>query len=373
MNKRILVIDDDADIVEMIRNRLEADKYDVIGAFNGEDGLEKAQTERPDLIITDIVMPKMNGHELASKLHQDPSLQAIPVIVMTSHVDLISFFGPGEIKEHLIKPFKIGDLVVLVRQYIGEVKGKKVLIIDDDPEVLRTLEPALRANNYAVSAAVNGKEGLEKIKKEIPDVILVDMLMPIMNGRSFLKIIRSVPDTSQIPVIIMGAQQETIPFIQETDADEILLKPFNVRDVLNELRSLLQKKVLVLCDEGIILERVNRVVRLRGFEMHILKNEEEMREIAKKIRYQAIIAYLPCIKSDPESFVLSVRPSKNKTTPLVIYSTSKVKGTESDNIAIIRDIKRKWLKANATAFFDLRIAEDDFPLVFDNLVGIEAE
>ncbi len=373
MSKRILVVDDDADIVEMIRDRLENEKYDVVGAFDGEDGLEKAQTERPDLIITDIVMPKMNGHEFAAKLHADPVLQAIPVIVMTSHVDLISFFGAGEIKEHLIKPFKIGDLVLMVRQYVGEVKGKKVLVIDDDPEVVRALEPVLRANRYAVSTAANGKEGLDKIKKEIPDVILVDMLMPVMNGRSFLKILRSVPETIQVPVIIMGSQQETIPFIQETDADEILLKPFNARDVLNELRSLLQRKVLVLCDEGVILERINRVVRERGFEMHILKNEIEMREILMKMRYQAVVAYLPCIKSEPADFVLSAHPSKNKTTPLIIYSTSKVKDTERDNIAVIRDIKRKWLKANASAFFDLRIAEDDFPLVFDNLVGIEVE
>jgi CheY-like chemotaxis protein len=264
-------------------------------------------------------------------------------------------------------------LVLMVRQYVGEVKGKKVLVIDDDPEVVRALEPVLRANRYAVSTATNGKEGLDKIKKELPDVILVDMLMPVMNGRSFLKILRSAPDTSQVPVIIMGSQQETIPFIQETDADEILLKPFNARDVLNELRSLLQRKVLVLCDEGIILERINRVVRERGFEMHILKNETEMREILMKMRYQAVVAYLPCIKSEPADFVLSAHPSKNKTTPLIIYSTSKVKDTERDNIAVIRDIKRKWLKANASAFFDLRIAEDDFPLVFDNLVGIEVE
>jgi DNA-binding response OmpR family regulator len=373
MGKRILVVDDDVNIVEMIRDRLEKEKYDVIGAFDGEDGLEKAHTERPDLIITDIVMPKMNGHELAAKLHADPALQSIPVIVMTSHVDLISFFGPGEIKESLIKPFKIGDLVLLARQYVGEVTGKKILVIDDDPEVLRALEPVLRANRYAVSTAANGKEGLDKIKKEIPDAILVDMLMPVINGRSFLKILRSVTETSQVPVIIMGTQQETIPFILETDADEILLKPFNARDVLNELKSLLQRRVLVLCDEGLILEKINRVVRERGFEMHILKNEDEMKEILKKIRYKAVIAFLPCVQSAPEAFVLSIHTSKNKATPLIMYSSSKVKSTETDNIAVIRDIKRTWLKANADVFFDLRIAEDDLPVIFDKAVGIEVD
>lgn len=369
MAKKILVIDDDLDLVDRLRDKLEDQKYSVIGAFDGEDGFEKAKTEAPDLIILDIVMPRMNGHELATKLKSDKDTRSIPILVITVHEELVKFFNLGEINGYLLKPYRLKDLLEKVREYIGEVRTKSVLIIDEDLQAVESMERTLRVNRFAVFRALNGKVGLEKARKEHPDLIICDALMPVMNGHEFIQAIKKEEELSRIPIIMLLAKGTGKDSFFGLDVDEFAVKPLDGVDLIAKIKFLLKQKALVLCQNETFAERITTSLRERSFGIRLVKDEDEMAEELHGIKYAVVVAYLPSIQMKPAEFIALIHASKNKDTKVIIYSSSKVKGTEKDNIAVIRDVQRKWLKAKADGFFDLRISEEDFPVILDSSLG----
>ena len=116
----------------------------------------------------------------------------------------IKFVEIEGVKDHLIKPFPIKELLFRIRKYIGEVKSKKILLVDNDEEHVRTLEPKLRAFRYAVVIASTGKEGLEKSKRERPDLIIMNALITEMDGYEFLKAIKREPECARIPIVTLS-------------------------------------------------------------------------------------------------------------------------------------------------------------------------
>jgi two-component system alkaline phosphatase synthesis response regulator PhoP len=115
---KILVIDDDADLVAVMKGTLESKAYDVIVAYNGKEGLEKAKKEKPDLILLDIMMPVMDGFNFAEQFSKDPSLKKIPVLALTSFSDSLGQPFPFEVSEYLRKPLKPKDLIAKVEEHL---------------------------------------------------------------------------------------------------------------------------------------------------------------------------------------------------------------------------------------------------------------
>lgn len=373
MIKKVLVIDDDVDLVDKIREKLEVENYEVIGAFDGEDGLEKARSERPDLIILDIVMPKMTGYEFVANARKDNVIRMIPIVVITKHEALLKFFESERVKGYLLKPLKLQELLSKVRDCIGEVEGKRILIIDDEPEVVDALKIRLMDKRYVVVTASNGKEGLEKIKVRKPDIIVLDIFMPVMNGCEFFKIVKDNPESADIPIIVLTPRGVMRDYFETFGADEVISKPFAGDEVVSRINSLLTNKALVLCDDDDILLKIKAVMEDRHYEQEIVITEEEMLERAKKTRYKVIVVFLACVQKGPVVFISALRSTRNKDTSIVVYSNSKVKGTESNNIVVIRELRRKWMLAGAEQFFDLRITDVDFPVLFDRSVGVFTE
>jgi len=120
VKKRILVVDDEVDMVEGIKIMLEADNYEVIAAFDGQEGLQKAQEERPDLILLDVMMPKMDGFETLRRIRADSETQHIPVIMLTAKGDTDSMFKAHDLgsTDFFIKPFDAQELLDFIRRYI---------------------------------------------------------------------------------------------------------------------------------------------------------------------------------------------------------------------------------------------------------------
>ncbi len=118
--KRILVVDDEVDMVDGIKIMLEADSYEVITAFDGQEGLRKAQKESPDLILLDVMMPKMDGFEVLRRLRADSETQDIPVIMLTAKGDTESLFEASSLgsTDFFIKPFDAQELSNFIRRYI---------------------------------------------------------------------------------------------------------------------------------------------------------------------------------------------------------------------------------------------------------------
>ena len=112
--KKILVIDDEVELLKAIKVRLEGNNYQVITAHNGKEGLERAKEENPDLMIVDVVMAQMDGYTLVRELKQIESTKSIPVIVLTAHAAMKELFEMEGIKDYVIKPYNHLDLLLRI-------------------------------------------------------------------------------------------------------------------------------------------------------------------------------------------------------------------------------------------------------------------
>ncbi len=122
--KKILIVDDEASVVSILRRRLEAEGYDVLSAPDGTQGLEQARTERPDLIISDVSMPRMDGYTFVKTLRATPELSRIPVIVLTGKEgvkDLFFFEGVAEC-DYLVKPFEAPEIIEKITTLLARVE-----------------------------------------------------------------------------------------------------------------------------------------------------------------------------------------------------------------------------------------------------------
>ena len=115
---KILVIDDDVDLVAVMKGTLESKLYDVVVAYNGQEGLEKARKEKPDLIILDIMMPIMDGFNFADSFGKDPAISKIPVIALTSFSESLGQPFPFQVSEYIMKPIKPKNLLSKVEEYL---------------------------------------------------------------------------------------------------------------------------------------------------------------------------------------------------------------------------------------------------------------
>lgn len=115
---KILVIDDDVDLVAVMKGTLESKLYDVVAAYNGQEGLEKARKEKPDLIILDIMMPVMDGFNFADSFGKDPAISKIPVIALTSFSESLGQPFPFQVSEYIMKPIKPKNLLSKVEEYL---------------------------------------------------------------------------------------------------------------------------------------------------------------------------------------------------------------------------------------------------------------
>jgi two-component system alkaline phosphatase synthesis response regulator PhoP len=111
---KILLVDDDVDLVKVMSGALESKAYEVLVAYNGQEGLEKARKEKPDLVVLDILMPVADGFTFADQFSKDPALAKIPVLALTSFSESLGQPFPFEVSEYIVKPIKPKDLVAKV-------------------------------------------------------------------------------------------------------------------------------------------------------------------------------------------------------------------------------------------------------------------
>ena len=115
---KILLVDDDVDLVKVMSGALESKAYEVIVAYNGQEGMEKARKEKPDLVVLDILMPVADGFTFADQFRKDPSLAKIPVLALTSFSESLGQPFPFEVTEYIVKPIKPRDLVAKVGEFL---------------------------------------------------------------------------------------------------------------------------------------------------------------------------------------------------------------------------------------------------------------
>jgi signal transduction histidine kinase/DNA-binding response OmpR family regulator len=207
-NIKILVIDDDADSLELTQRFLSKDGYSVIQATSFESGLLLVKSQRPDLILMDVIMPNINGWQALAMFKADPAIASIPVILLT--VDENKYIGKAlGASECLPKPIDWPTLKKTLLTHIQESQTRYVLVVEDDQASADIISRTLQRNGWPVEVVNNGKEALKKVQATVPSLVVLDLMMPEMDGFTCLHLLRSYPHTRTLPVIILSNKHLT--------------------------------------------------------------------------------------------------------------------------------------------------------------------
>jgi CheY-like chemotaxis protein len=202
---RVLVVDDEKDSRVLMQHYLEDFGCSVLTASNAEEGIETARRERPDRITLDLMMPGMNGWDALKVLKKDPEVRDIPVVV----VSILAGEGRGRLLgavDLVTKPVEREDLLRVLWRNLVRRQGARVLVVEDDAGTRDMLVEQLKEAGIEVTTAANGQEALDQVNKEAPDAVVLDLLMPVMDGLTFLDRLRASPYHTGLPVIVVTAK-----------------------------------------------------------------------------------------------------------------------------------------------------------------------
>lgn len=206
--KLVLVIDDELDSRTLLAHMIEEFGCQAIAANSGEQGLHMAREFHPNLITVDLMMPHMDGWQVIRSLKSDPELRDIPVVV----VSVVAGENRGGIigaVDVLQKPVIREDLLATLRRSLPFDKSR-ILIVDDEADARKILTEHLSDESCECREAKNGKEALSIMEDFMPDLVLLDLMMPEMDGMTFLSHIRAEPRYQWMPVIVVTAKQLTM-------------------------------------------------------------------------------------------------------------------------------------------------------------------
>jgi len=237
---------------------------------------------------------------------------------------------------------------------------KKILVIDDDLDLLEVLSERFKANGYNVITAQNGEEGLQKVSNENPDLIVLDIMMPVMDGFQFFKEIKKDTAGKDIPILILTARGAMSDTFTALDTDGFIAKPFESTDLINMTKDLLINKALVLCDKSDISDKITSALERRKYTPRVVSSEEEFEKEAKEHKYKTIIAHMTSINNNPEKFVSNLGTFRYKTPLVILYSDSSVDGLSDNDTVAIGEVKTEWERAGIETFFDPRTAGRSF-------------
>jgi len=244
--KKILVVEDEGNMRTMLALELETSGYEVYQAEDGVVGLEVAQEKKPDLIISDILMPHMDGNELMKRLRATDFGRDIPFIVLTARGQMQDYFEVMEVDDFVVKPFDADDLLARVKRALHKSKKsssqskvasisnkKKILILDDDTDTQQDLQKALVDHGYEVNVTNTVSEFLETAVSFKPNLMALRFLLEEMNGDKLVGIVKGMTDFKDVPCIvysnrILGWEESKVlsagasSFVGDVDHDKIL-------------------------------------------------------------------------------------------------------------------------------------------------------
>ena len=202
----VLVIDDDPAMRDLMRRFLQREGYGVAVALNGPQGLEKARELRPVAITLDVNMPEMDGWNVLQELKSDAALAQIPVVLLTMEEDRSRGYALGA-ADYLSKPVDRNRLKGLLQRYRLETSAGPVLLVEDEAVTRLDLRVELEKSGWEVAEAANGREALEQIARRRPQLILLDLMMPEMDGFEFVEALYREEAWRSVPIVVLTALQ----------------------------------------------------------------------------------------------------------------------------------------------------------------------
>jgi signal transduction histidine kinase/CheY-like chemotaxis protein len=205
----VLVVDDDRTARELITRGLEKEGFKVIAAASGEEALRLARAQRPDAISLDVLMPGMDGWTVLTSLKADPITASIPVVMVSMLDDRDIGFALGA-ADYLTKPVDRERLVAALRRFRGKEPGvRPVLVVEDDPAAREVIRRTLERDGWHVWEAENGRAALKLLIRQMPDLVVLDLMMPEMDGFEFVAYLRQSERGRRIPVVVVTAKAVT--------------------------------------------------------------------------------------------------------------------------------------------------------------------
>lgn len=245
----IMIIDEDESVHELFQDHLTAMGFHVSSIFDGSQGIRIAKQNRPSMIILDVMMPGMDGWNLLNQIKNDPELENIPVIMLTLTENKNRGYAMG-VSGYLQKPVSKSDLANLVDTYFASTPSPDVLVVDDDPDMRDLLRGHLHRLNCSVRESENGLAAIKSYRQSVPDLIILDLMMPEMDGFEFVDYIRENFE-EQPPIVVMTAKEVTHDDRTRLQgAIEILLAKDNFRK--QKIESVVE---WLLCDWRIKLKK----------------------------------------------------------------------------------------------------------------------
>ena len=260
---KILLVDDDADFRKSVTKILESDGYNVITAFDGKEARRKFKKERPDLVILDIMLPGEDGFSICSELKEMTSFFEIPILILTSvsaeiegekYAERIALYHKAD--DYAEKPIDPKELLARVYALITRrritvsepTNKKKVLIIDSDIDFVRSMRELLESNDFEVQSADTAKGGIKMVKAMLPDLILIDAMLPDKDGFTVSRELKTDTQTYNIPIIMLSTLDKQLrkPDFVGTMAsthkvDEFIPKPIKPEHLLAKIRKYLKQ------------------------------------------------------------------------------------------------------------------------------------
>ncbi|MFW5888532.1 MAG: response regulator transcription factor [Patescibacteria group bacterium] len=270
--KNILIIEDEISLAGVLKTKLEKEGYVVDLAEDGKEGYKKIKEGNPDLVLLDIVMPVMDGYEVLEQMRED-NIQ-IPVIIISNSgqpVELEKTKSLGAV-DHLIKTqFEPKEVIDKVMDYLNEERrekenkkedkdteqrewsGKthskknnnvKILVVEDDPFLRDLITRELAKEGFAVYEAVDGEKALARLGNLNPDIILLDIILPAIDGFEVLEKIRGHEDKNinKVPVLMLSnlGEKDDIKKAKELGADDYMVKAhFTAKEITKKIKKTL--------------------------------------------------------------------------------------------------------------------------------------
>ena len=257
---KILIVEDEEALASVLKSKLKKEGYNILLSEDGESGFSNIKNWKPDLILLDIVMPKMDGYEVLEKMNEENI--KIPVIIISNSgqpVEIEKTRRLGAV-DHLIKTqFEPEEVIKKINNYLNNKNTNnvkkvkviennavnklniKVLIVEDDSFLREICAKKLAREGFSVYEAIDGEEALKILEKNIPDIILLDIILPAIDGFDVLKKIRSNKNfkISKIPVIMLSnlGQEDDINKAMALGASNYLIKAhFTTAEIVKKIK-----------------------------------------------------------------------------------------------------------------------------------------
>jgi CheY-like chemotaxis protein len=200
----VLIVDDEADSRILLTHYVEDFGCRAIATHSAANAIKLARELKPDLITLDLMMPGRNGWEILALLKADPELAEIPVVVVSiiaqeSRATLVG------VLDLLQKPVDRAELFSVLRRNLGSSRSR-ILVVDDSADSRHMLENMLADTASEVRTAANGQDALRVLREFTPDLVILDLVMPVMDGLTFLEVFRGTPRFRDVPVIVVSAK-----------------------------------------------------------------------------------------------------------------------------------------------------------------------